>query len=135
MKKQRFKIKRIFPVGILIGLLAFFTTCELEQELLNDKETLTSDLELSSEKSASKKGDEILDLSYVIETTTRFLTEQEKFSDLDIATMTPKKHKQKINLKLYENGQISMIIEQKPLKNPIKIPHKTLPDDSPEVYR
>lgn len=135
MKKQRFKIKRILPIGILVGLTAFITTCELEQDLLNDKETLTSDLELSSEKSACKKGDEILELSYVIETTTRFLTDQENFSDLDIASMTPKKHKQKINLKLYENGQISMIIEQKAFKNPIKIPHKTLPNDIPEVYK
>ena len=136
MKKQPFKTRRIFPVGILIGLLVFFTTCELDPELLNDKETLPSGQELSSEKSACKKGGEIIELSYVIETTTHFLTGQEKFSYLDIATMPPKKHKQKVNLKLFKDGQISMIIiEQKVLKNPIKIPHKTQPNDIPEVYK
>ena len=131
MKKQRFKLKRILPIGILVGLTVFITNCELEQELLNDEETLAS----NSEKSACKRGDGILELSYVIETRTRFLTDNKKFSDLDIASMTPKSNKQKVSLKLYENGQISMIIEQKPLKNPIKIPHKTLPSDIPEVYK
>lgn len=92
---------------------------------MNDEAISESKLDPSLEKNANKKGNELLKVSYVIETITHFLPGQESFSDIDIASMTPKKEKQKVELKLYKNGQISMVIVQKPLNNPIKIPHKT----------
>ncbi|MCK4664109.1 MAG: hypothetical protein KAT68_14675 [Bacteroidales bacterium] len=107
MKKQRFK--RIFSIGILIGLLTFITSCEKEQESFSNKES-------STKKSAYKNGGGIMELSYEIETTTRFLTEHKNYSNLDIACMTPQNDKQKVNLILFKTGQISMIIEKVDLK-------------------
>ena len=135
MRKKRLRLRRILFIGILLGLPTMFTTCELEQDLLDDKAISESKQEPSLEKNAYKKGNELLEVSYVIETTTHFLTGQERFSDIDVASMTPKKEKQKVKLKLYENGQISMVIMQKPLKNPIKIPHKTKGSPVDEVFK
>jgi hypothetical protein len=135
MKLQQFKIKRILSVGILIGIILLTATCGLEQDLLNKEESLAKSEELSLEKTANIANEGILELSYVIETVTRFITEQKNFSNLDLASMVPKKEKKKINLTLFENGQVSMIIESRAISNPIKIPHKTLPNDMPEVYK
>lgn len=135
MKKHQFKIKRVLQVGILIGIILLTITCELEQGLLNNEESLTKSEELSLEKSANIASEGILKLSYAIETATRFITEQKNFSNLDIASMVPKKEKKKISLTLFENGQVSMIIESMAINNPVKIPHKTLPNDMPKVYK
>jgi len=134
MKKQRFKLKLLLSTGILVGLILINTTCELDQESLNVNETSDND-KVSLSKKDTKSGDEILELNYVIETRTCFITENKSYSELDIASMIPRSSKQKVNLKLFVDGQISMIIEEMQVNNPIKIPHKTLPDDTPKVNK
>jgi hypothetical protein len=137
MKKQRSKMNRLYPVIFLAGLTFTTVTCELDKDLLTEKDAQTDDLGLS--KSQYKSGSEILNLSYVIETRTRFITDNEKFTDLDIACMVPKSEKQKICMKLFEDGQIEMEIDELDLTDKIKIPHKTIEGDEKkpkkQVYR
>lgn len=134
MKKHQFKLKQILFIGILLGITTFFAMCELEHEILNDENAL-NEPESSSLKSSAKNGCEIMELSYVIETSTQYISEKEKFSDIDIAIMTPKNNKEKISIKLFENGQIAMTIEKLTPQKEIKIPHKTGSDNSNQLYK
>lgn len=127
MKKHQFQLKRIL---LLLGtpaiLTIFLTTCDLEDKVLttqNDQEESVNDVVC----------DEILELNYIIETSTRYITQSKSLSDMDIAMMTPKINKEEINLKLHESGQISMHIRKLNHEVDIKIPHKTISDDNNEI--
>ncbi|MCD4834300.1 MAG: hypothetical protein K8R31_10935 [Bacteroidales bacterium] len=128
MKKHRFKLKRTLLIGMLVALTVFLITCDLEQEVL------TSENEQEESINNSNICDEILELNYVIETSTRYISKNKKLSDMDIAMMTPKNDKEEINVKLHENGQISMNIKRLTPEVAIKIPHKIRSDNSNELY-
>jgi len=109
-----------------IVLAIFLMTCNLEEETLIDQndqvEYINSDV-----------CDEILELNYIIETTTRYISNSKSLSNMDIAMMTPKNNKEEINLKLHESGQISMNIRKIVPEINIKIPHKSKSDNNDEI--
>jgi hypothetical protein len=105
----------------------FLIYCDLEQEVLSTENE-------QNESINNVVCDEILELKYVIETSTQYITNSKKLSDMDIAMMTPKNNKEEINLRLHENGQISMNIKRLTPDVDIKIPHKTGTVNSNEVY-
>ena len=119
-------LKRILLKGMPIVLAIFLMTCNLEEETLIDQndqvEYINSDV-----------CDEILELNYIIETTTRYISNSKSLSNMDIAMMTPKNNKEEINLKLHESGQISMNIRKIVPEINIKIPHKSKSDNNDEI--
>jgi len=109
-----------------IVLAIFLMTCNLEEETLIDQNDQVEHIN-------SDVCDEILELNYIIETTTRYISNSKSLSNMDIAMMTPKNNKEEINLKLHESGQISMNIRKIVPEINIKIPHKSKSDNNDEI--
>ena len=119
-------LKRILLKGMPIVLAIFLMTCNLEEETLIDQNDQVEHIN-------SDVCDEILELNYIIETTTRYISNSKSLSNMDIAMMTPKNNKEEINLKLHESGQISMNIRKIVPEINIKIPHKSKSDNNDEI--
>ena len=77
----------------------------------------------------------LMELSYDMATYEDFEGISSGVTELDLAEVNPKSEKQHIEMKLLEDGQINMVIEELDFKNKIKIEHKTLPDDSPKITK
>ena len=119
------KIYKLF--GIVFLSVLFLTSCD------QDFEEFTND---SSE--ANKRGNfggVLMDISFDIKTSQDFEITSLKLSSLDLASMNPSSEKQHIEMQLFENGQMNLIIEELDFERKIKIRHKILPDDSPKIVR
>ena len=95
------KIYKLF--GIVFLSVLFLTSCD------QDFEEFTND---SSE--ANKRGNfggVLMDISFDIKTSQDFEITSLKLSSLDLASMNPSSEKQHIEMQLFENGQMNLIID------------------------
>lgn len=127
MHKRKINLTRISLVGTLVVISLFLIHCDLEQEFLRTENELDRSIN-------NTVCNEILELNYIMETSTQYISKNKKLSDMDIAMMTPKNNKEEINLRLHENGQISMNIKRLDTDIEIKIPYKKGDENIYEVY-
>ena len=117
-------IQKIMKYG-LMSLLLIQASCT--KEPLQESATPSKDLSININ---------VLEMKYEVEATTRYLYDvAEEFSDLDIATMTPLRSKSLVSMRLDTRGDVSMEIEDVPVKQPVEIKHETLPDESPKILK
>lgn len=110
-------------LGVLFLSIVFLTSCDQDFEELTD--------EASKADKRGNHGGVLMDMSFDIKTSQDFEITSSKLSSLDLASMNTKSEKQHIQMQLFENGQMNLIIEELNFEIKIKIHHKTLPDDSP----
>ena len=114
-------------LGIIYLSILLLTSCNENFEEFTD---------MSSKDDSSKNfGKAILDISYDVKTSQDYDVESQKLPSLDLATMNPKSEKQHIHMQLFENGQMSLTIEELDFERKINVRHKTIPDDSPKIVK
>lgn len=59
----------------------------------------------------------------------------ENANSLNLSALNPSIEKQEITMKLFENGNLEMTIEELDFNENMKNPHKILPDDSPQIVK
>ncbi len=93
------------------------------------------DANTPADRIALQKGQPIATMSYTTLTSTIYQAEARNFSKLDIATMTPINEKQHIDMKLFENGEMELSVQELTHPNKIDLKHKTLPNDVPDIMK
>jgi len=107
---------------VVFSLLINFS-CNKEMESLED----------ASSRSLSMAA---LEMKYE-HTSTSVYSQQKgaKYSDMEMALMTPVRTKQKVIMRVMENGDMYMEMENMKDENAIIINHQTLPDPTPVIHK
>jgi hypothetical protein len=130
LMKRRNLIGKIFcqaSMLLLVITIAFACTKEPQTESCYD---------VSRKNTATNSNFVILEISYDMEVTTQYhQSDRGDYSALDLASVAPRVNRNQVNLKLYEDGQVYMVTEKKDVRNPISIPHSSLPSQEPEVTK
>lgn len=130
---KMFGLSKILLMVLLIAHM--LVSCSDESGLNSSIDELSSSIDeatLRSEK--SKKGVELLTISYEMDATTitQFDCDPTRF---DIAAGAPIADKQKVEMTIKDNGSVKLITESLPSKNNFDGPHQSLPNDQPKVSK
>jgi len=123
-----FKMKNIFlsKLGLLLIAIIAISSC-------------TKNLNEAAEQAANSKieklGKAIMEISFTMKTTRDFEIPKTALSDVDLSTLNPSSDKQKVQMQLFENGQLHVVIEEMDFKEKIVLPSHLQPDNSPKLKR
>ena len=108
---------------IAVSSLLINFSCNKEMESLEDISTRS--LEMAA-----------LEMQYEL-TSTSVYSQQKgaKYTDLEVALMTPARTKQKVVIRVMENGDMYMEMENMKDENEIRINHLTPPDPTPVIHK
>lgn len=127
-KLKLFTMKNIFlsKLGLIAITIIAVSSCTKN---LNDA------TEQAANSKIEKLGKAIMEISFTMKTTRDFEIPKTTLSDVDLSTLNPSSDKQKVQMQLFENGQLHIVIEEMDFKEKIVIPSHLLPDDSPRLKR
>jgi hypothetical protein len=121
---KRIQIKN---VAILLLTTLFFVSCNQDFNEIP--------IETENKNLERLVGEAIMNVSYDVKTSRDFETLPLDFSPLDLSYMNPSNEKQRVTMELLESGVINMIIEKIAFESEIKMPHRTAPDDMPQISK
>jgi hypothetical protein len=118
------KNKLVFKILSILIMTSFLMSCSEEFNEIQ-----------SSNQKLKRLNKPLMDISYEITTSISYDIIAENLSDLDLSSVNPSNEKQKVTMKLLDNGQVNMTIEDLDFKQKIKISHKILPDTSSKITK
>lgn len=121
-KKQIKRRKKIVPLILVFSLLINFS-CNKEMESLEE-------ISLRSMKIAA------VEMKYDLTSTSVYsLQKGTRFTDMERALMTPVRTKQQVIMRIMENGDVYLEMENLKDEYEVKIKHQTPPDPTPVIHK